>query len=155
MVNPAARPATLLPPPLVYATGLAAGWWIDRWFPLGFGGGALLHGLGWGLVSLGVLLTVWAARTIWRHHTTIHPYKAVSALVSSGPFAFSRNPIYVGDWLVYAGVTLLLHTYWTLALAPAVWWLMRFHVIAREEAHLMAKFGQAYRDYMNRVRRWI
>ena len=155
MANPAIRPATLLPPPLAYATGLAAGWWIDRHFRFGFGGGGILHDLGWGFVGLGVLLTLWAARTIWRHHTTVNPYKAVFALVSTGPYAFSRNPIYLGDWLVYAGVILLLKTYWTLALAPVVWWVMRYHVIAHEEAHLMARFGETYREYTSRVRRWI
>ncbi|HYP67076.1 MAG TPA: isoprenylcysteine carboxylmethyltransferase family protein [Thiobacillaceae bacterium] len=155
MADPAARPATLLPPPLVYATGLAAGWFINRIVPLGFAASPLLNRLGWGLVSAGVLLTMWAALTIWRHRTTINPYKAVSTLVATGPFAFSRNPIYLGDWLVYAGVTLLLETYWTLALAPAVWWVMRYHVIAHEEAHLTARFGQAYRDYTSKVRRWI
>lgn len=155
MANPAIRPATLLPPPLVYATGLAAGWWIDRHFPLGFTAGGGLRGLGWGLVGAGVMLTLWAASTIWRHRTTVNPYKPVSNLVTAGPFAFSRNPIYLGDWLVYTGATLLLNTYWTLVFAPVVWWVMRYHVIAHEEAHLMARFGEAYRDYTNRVRRWI
>ncbi len=155
MVDHAIRPATVLPPPLVYAAGLAGGWWIDRRFPFGFAAEGGLHGLGWALVCAGVLMTLWAAATIWRHRTTVNPYKPVSNLVTAGPFAFSRNPIYLGDWLVYAGVTLLLKTYWTLALAPLVWWMMRYHVIAHEEAHLMAKFGQVYRDYTKRVRRWI
>jgi protein-S-isoprenylcysteine O-methyltransferase Ste14 len=149
------RPATRWPPPLVYAGGLAAGWWADRHHPFGFGGIDALRGVGYALIALGVLLTVWSAITIWRHRTTVNPYKAVSSLVTSGPFAYSRNPIYVGDWLVYAGVTLLLKTYWTLLLAPLVWWVMRHQVIAHEEAHLMAKFGQPYQDYLNRVRRWI
>ena len=155
MANPAIRPATLLPPPLVYATGLAAGWWIDRHFPFGFAAGGGLRGLGWGLVGAGVMMTLWAASTIWRHRTTVNPYKPVSNLVTAGPFALSRNPIYLGDWLVYTGVTLLLNTYWTLVFAPVVWWVMRYQVIAHEEAHLMARFGEAYRDYTNRVRRWI
>ena len=155
MADPAARPATLLPPPLVYAAGLVAGWWINRYIPLGFAGTGMLHSLGWGLVSLWVMLTLWAALTIWRHRTTVNPYKPVSTLVTSGPFGFSRNPIYTGDWLVYAGVTLLLQTYWTVALAPVVWWFMRYHVIAHEEAHLAIRFGEAYRGYCDRVRRWI
>jgi protein-S-isoprenylcysteine O-methyltransferase Ste14 len=155
MTKPVDKPATLILPPLVYAAGLVAGWWINRFFPLGFVHSRILHDLGWALVASGVLVTIWTALTLWRHHTTVNPYKAVSNLVSSGPFAFSRNPIYLGDWLVYAGVTLLLNTFWTLPLAPVVWWVMRYQVIAHEEAHLEARFGQAYLDYMSKVRRWI
>lgn len=153
--DPGKRPATLWPPPLVYAGGLAAGWWADRHYPLGFASNDALRGLAYGLIALGVLLTLWSAITIWHHRTTVNPYKAVSCLVTSGPFAHSRNPIYVGDWLVYAGVALLLKTYWMLLLAPLVWWIMRYQVIAHEEAHLLARFGQPYQDYLDRVRRWI
>jgi protein-S-isoprenylcysteine O-methyltransferase Ste14 len=153
--DPGKRPATLWPPPLVYMAGLVVSWWMDRRYPFGFGASDLSRGLGYALIAMGLMMMIWSALTIWRHRTTINPYKAVSNLVTSGPFAFSRNPIYVGDWLVYAGVTLLLKTYWTLPLAPIVWWVMRYQVIAHEEAHLMVKFGQPYQDYMNRVRRWI
>ena len=155
MSSPLDKPATLILPPLVYALGLVTGWWINRSFPLGFIRSGNLHDMGWALVTSGLLVTIWAALTLWRHHTTVNPYKAVSNLVSSGPFAFSRNPIYLGDWLVYAGVTLLLDTFWTVPLAPVVWWVMRYHVIAHEEAHLKARFGQTYLDYMSKVRRWL
>jgi protein-S-isoprenylcysteine O-methyltransferase Ste14 len=155
MTNTADRPATLILPPLVYAAGLAAGWWINRSFQLTFSQGHVLNVPGWTLISVGALVTIWAALTLWRHRTTVNPYKAASNLVLSGPFAFSRNPIYLGDWLVYAGVTLLLDTFWTLPLVPLVWWVMRYQVIAHEEAHLEAMFGQEYLDYMGKVRRWI
>jgi protein-S-isoprenylcysteine O-methyltransferase Ste14 len=155
MTKPVDRPATIMLPPVVYAVGLGVGWWVDQFFPFGLSNGRIQHSLGWGLVTSGLLVMIWAAFTLWRFHTTVNPYKAVSNLVSSGPFAFSRNPIYSGDWLVYAGITLLLNTFWTLPLAPAVWWVMRNHVIAHEEAHLTAKFGQTYLDYKSRVRRWI
>jgi len=155
MMSPGDKPATLILPPAVYAAGLVAGWLINRSFPLSFTTSHILHDLGWALVTSGVLVTIWAALTLWRHHTTVNPYKAVSHLVSSGPFAISRNPIYLGDWLVYAGVTLLLNTFWTLPLVPIVWWVMRYQVIAHEEAHLKARFGQPYLEYLSKVSRWI
>lgn len=155
MPIPQDKPATLLPPPLVYLAGLAAGWLINQLVPLEFSGGEGMRLAGLALIALGLLLMLWAAATLWRHHTTVNPYKGVAHLVSAGPFAFSRNPIYVGDWLVYAGATLLLKTWWTLPMIPVVWWLMRYHVIAHEETHLLARYGQAYKDYTNRVRRWI
>jgi len=97
----------------------------------------------------------WALAAIWSHHTTVNPYRAATNLVTQGPFALSRNPIYVSDWFVYFGVTLLLGTAWTLLLAPVVWAIMRFGVIRHEEAHLLAKFGDEYQTYCRRVRRWL
>ena len=76
-------------------------------------------------------------------------------MVTGGPFRYSRNPIYVSDWLVYIGVTLLIQTAWPLFFVPVVWALMRYAVIAHEEMHLEAKFGAEYRAYKSRVRRWI
>jgi len=78
-----------------------------------------------------------------------------SALCTSGPFRFSRNPIYLGDWLILVGVSLLLSTFWPLLFAPLIWIMLRFGVIRHEEAHLEAKFGDAYRGYKTRVRRWL
>jgi protein-S-isoprenylcysteine O-methyltransferase Ste14 len=155
MISPKKGPATIVPPPLVYPAGLAAGWGIDRYIPLEFHGGDGLRLLALLLVALGLMLIAWALYTIWQHHTTVNPYKAVTHLVSVGPFAFSRNPIYVGDWLIYAGISLLLKTWWTLPFTPVIWWIMRYHVIAHEEAHLEAQFGDAFGEYRARVRRWI
>lgn len=153
--DPALRPRTLVPPPLVYALALGAAWWLEARWSLGFEAGATGRGLGWSLIGLGLLGFVWALAAIWGRHTTVNPYKAASSLVTGGPFAYSRNPIYVSDWLIYLGVTLLLGTLWALLLAPLVWWVMRHGVIAHEETHLLAKFGDDYRAYQTRVRRWL
>ncbi len=155
MPDPAKRPRTLAPPPLVYVTGLILSWWLEQIFPFGFNVGPLLRGMGWADIGAGGVLMLWAAITIWRHHTTVNPYRGASALVTAGPFAFSRNPIYLADVWVYLGVTLLIGSYWPLVFAPLVWAIMRYGVIAHEEAHLQAKFGAAYSDYCLRVRRWI
>ncbi len=155
MTDPVQRPRTLVPPPLVYAVGLVVSWWLEQRFPLGFGVTPLLHTLGWIGLGLGGALMLWAAFTIWRHHTTVNPYKGASELVTSGPFAFSRNPIYLADVVIYLGVMLLIGSFWPLVFAPLVWVIMRYSVIAHEEAHLRAKFGVSYNGYCARVRRWI
>ncbi len=111
--------------------------------------------LGLGSIVLGLAGFAWALSAIWGNRTTVNPYKAASSLVTSGPFRYSRNPIYVSDWLIYAGVTLLMQSLWPLLLAPLVWGLMRYFVITHEETHLQAKFGDTYRAYAARVRRWI
>jgi protein-S-isoprenylcysteine O-methyltransferase Ste14 len=111
--------------------------------------------LGWFAVGIGLALFTWTLWTFTRHRTTVNPYAGASALCTSGPFRFSRNPIYLGDWFILIGVSLLLHTMWPLVFAPLIWIMLRFGVIRHEEAHLEAKFGDVYRDYTSRVRRWF
>lgn len=152
----AARPRTLLLPPLPYVAALLAGWWIDRRVAaLALPGGATLQLLGIALVACGAALMGWAAWTLHRHRTTINPYRGAAALCVDGPFAWSRNPIYVADWLLLAGAACWLRTAWPLLFAPLIWATIRFGVIRHEEAHLEARFGDAYRDYRGRVRRWL
>ncbi len=155
MRDPLLRPRTLVPPPLVYAIALFAGWWLEQRHPLTLGQTPVADMLGWVLVGIGLVGFVWALAAIWGHRTTVNPYKAATNLVTQGPFARSRNPIYVSDWFVYLGVTLILGTGWPLLLAPLVWWVMRYGVIAHEEAHLLARFGDEYQAYCRQVRRWL
>ncbi len=155
MRDPAIRPRTLIPPPLVYAVALFAAWWLQGRLPLPLDSGGLALPLGWGLIGVGLAGFTWALTAIWGRHTTVNPYKAASNLVTQGPFRHSRNPIYVSDWFVYAGATLLLKTVWPLLLAPLVFLVMRYLVIAHEEQHLEVRFGDEYRDYKTRVRRWL
>jgi protein-S-isoprenylcysteine O-methyltransferase Ste14 len=150
------RPRTRILPPAPYAAALLGGWWLDRnqlAFPLDLD--TATRPLGWLAVGIGLALFVWTLWTLARHHTTVNPYHAASALCTDGPFRFSRNPIYLGDWFILAGVSLLLATLWPLTFAPLIWIMLRFGVIRHEEAHLEAKFGDAYRAYKARVRRWI
>jgi len=152
----AIRPRTLVLPPAPYAAGLIGGWWLDSyWLPLPWNWDVINSSLGWLLVGLGLLLLVSTLVTFWRHHTTVNPYKAASELCTSGPFRISRNPIYLGDWLIFLGVALLMGSWWPLVFAPLIWALLRYGVIRHEEAHLEGKFGDAYREYKSRVRRWI
>ncbi|WP_124949575.1 methyltransferase family protein [Sulfuriferula thiophila] len=149
------RPRTLAPPPLVYAAGLGAGWWLQQVLPLGFTPSLMARQVAWGALVFGLAFMLWAVWTIWRHHTTVNPYKAASTLVTHGPFAYTRNPIYVADMLVYFAIAVLMGTVWPVFFLPLVWVIMRYAVIAHEEAHLTAKFGDTYRDYCARVRRWL
>ena len=156
MRDPAQRPRTLILPPAPYAAALLGGWWLDRhWLALPLDADAVTQPLGWAAVGIGLGLFIWTLRTFARHRTTVNPYSAASALCTDGPFRFSRNPIYLGDWFILVGASLLLATFWPLAFAPLIWVMLRFGVIRHEEVHLEAKFGDAYRAYQSRVRRWF
>lgn len=156
MAMTAHRPRTLILPPAPYAAAMLGGWWLDREvhaLPLDWG--VMTRAPGWLLVGIGLGLFVWTLATFWRHRTTVNPYLAASSLCTGGPFRFSRNPIYVGDWFILVGVSLLLATWWPLLFAPLIWAMLRYGVIRHEEAHLEAKFGDVYRRYKTRVRRWL
>lgn len=156
MNDEAKRPRTLIPPPAPYVAALLGGWWLDRYaMPLAFDDGWASRPLGWVWLAVGLALFGWTLWTFHRHHTTVNPYASATTLCTGGPFRFSRNPIYLGDWFILIGISLLMNTLWPLVFAPLIWITLRFGVIRYEEAHLEAKFGNAYRDYKTRVRRWI
>jgi protein-S-isoprenylcysteine O-methyltransferase Ste14 len=79
----------------------------------------------------------------------------VRALVTSGIHGWSRNPIYVGMSLVYGGIAIAARSPWAFVLALPLAIVMRYFVVAREEAYLERCFGDVYRDYKARVRRWL
>lgn len=110
---------------------------------------------GWALIASGVALMVWAVAVMFARRTTVNPYGCPGHLVDSGPFGLSRNPIYLGDTLVYAGIALLLGSLWPWLLLPALVACMNKGVIEREERLLLELFGETYQAYQARVRRWL
>jgi protein-S-isoprenylcysteine O-methyltransferase Ste14 len=121
-------------------------------------GGMLPVPLKWlGLVPMiaGLLLGGWAARLFRKHETTIKPGHVSNQLLSEGPYRFTRNPIYLGMVLGLIGVALLLGGTTPWLILPVFIWLIARNVIPVEEAMLDERFGQEYRDYRARVRRWI
>ncbi len=145
------------PPPLLYGAGFALGYGAHRLLPIGrwTERGGALAAVGWILLVGGVLLAVTAAYLFRRAGTTPNPTKPTTALVIRGPYRFTRNPMYLGMTALYLGGTVLLGDPWPLALLPVVLILLQRRVIAREEAYLERKFGDEYRTYKMRVRRWL
>ena len=147
----------IAPPPLIFGgallVALITDWLIDgpgvgpdyvlEWLP----GLALTLG-GLALMFIGVV-------QLRRADTNIEPWKPSTTLVTTGLYRFSRNPIYLGMTLAYLGVTLLADSLLALVVLPLVLIFVRFGVIEREERYLEGKFGEAYRAYKGRVRRWI
>jgi protein-S-isoprenylcysteine O-methyltransferase Ste14 len=100
-------------------------------------------------------LDLGAVLAMRRHRTTFLPHRGAAALVTEGPFARSRNPIYVGNVLLTAGLGLMLGNPWLLVGACVLAVALQRLAILREEAHLAAKFGAAWEDYRARVPRWF
>ena len=105
--------------------------------------------------AVSVLLAIWAVSTFGRIGTTANPAGGTTALVSEGPYRFSRNPMYIGLALLTTGAALFFDSLWPLLFLPFVVLVVRAHVVLPEERYLESKFGQSYRDYKARVRRWI
>lgn len=107
------------------------------------------------LLALGLAISFWGIVTFMVARTGFLPGQSSTAVVSSGPYRVSRNPMYVGATMTYVGVALMYNLLWPLLLLPGVIWMMQWAVIAREEEYLERKFGLAYQRYRHRVRRWL
>jgi protein-S-isoprenylcysteine O-methyltransferase Ste14 len=143
------------PPPLIFLAGLALGFGLEALLP-----GASLPGLvrwvlGGVLVVAGVALLASFSTAFNRKGTAMEPWKPTTAIVTTGPYRFTRNPAYLGMALVYIGIALLAEAVWVLAPLPFVLSAIDRGVIAREERYLQRKFGREYLDYKMTVRRWI
>lgn len=150
-------PGVVVPPPLIFAATLGVGIAFDRFvslwmLPLGTiarYGLALLAGI------VGATLVVLALGLFRRANTRPEPWQPSSALVSGGIYRFTRNPMYLGMAFVYAAIALALASISALVLLPPLLLVIRYGVIAREEAYLAAQFGEDYRHYRAKVRRWL
>jgi protein-S-isoprenylcysteine O-methyltransferase Ste14 len=146
------------PPPFIYAAGIAAGWALHRWWhplPITPGGSGVREALGVAGVLAWLGLFVSAAVTFRRARTTLIPNRPASAVVSGGPYRFTRNPMYVSLVALYVGITLLIDTWWPFVFLPLVVVAIDRTVIAREERYLASAFPAEYGAYASRVRRWL
>jgi protein-S-isoprenylcysteine O-methyltransferase Ste14 len=157
--NPAAQRGALvprIPPPAYYAAGFAAGMLLNTAVvPLTIGARPVSAMVGAAGVAAGVALAVTGVVQVVRHHTTIVPHHPVSALITTGVYRISRNPMYTGLAIAYLGGALLAGSWWPLIILPAVLLAVQRVVIIPEERYLASHFGSAYADYRARIRRWL
>ncbi|HYE85047.1 MAG TPA: isoprenylcysteine carboxylmethyltransferase family protein [Vicinamibacterales bacterium] len=145
-------------PPLLFLGGLLGGAVLDRLMPLGVTPPGAVEGyrLAGGLtVAGGVALVAAGIRNFTRAATPIPTSSPTTTLVQTGVHGWTRNPIYLGMFLIYGGVTVATRSPWSLVLALPIAVTMRYGVVAREEAYLDRRFGATYRNYQARVRRWL
>jgi protein-S-isoprenylcysteine O-methyltransferase Ste14 len=156
-IRPAGARVPLVPPPLYYAAAFAGGMLLrGATMPLSIGGGRpATVVLGVAGLGAGIALAVAGLVEVVRHRTTIVPHHPVSTLVCTGAYRISRNPMYTGLTVGYAGATFLVGSWWPLLTLPLAVLAVRRLVIAPEERYLADRFGPAYADYRARVRRWL
>jgi protein-S-isoprenylcysteine O-methyltransferase Ste14 len=145
-------------PPLLFLGALVLGLVADRLLPLPFAlpGGATVRWMIGGLPILaGLALASTGIRNFLRAGTPVPTNEPTRALVTSGIHAWTRNPIYVGMFLLYTGIGIATPSPWMLIMLAPLAITMRYGVVAREERYLEQRFGDAYRDYKARVRRWL
>lgn len=145
------------PPPLIYLLLLVLGIWTGRKLNLpGIGlDESAVTVIGALLAVIGIIVNFAGAGLFHKLRTAIIPFKPATKLVTSGIYGWTRNPMYLGMALIYAGIAILFDSILALALLPLVLAIIQTNVIAREEVYLERRFGDAYRDYKRRVRRWI
>jgi protein-S-isoprenylcysteine O-methyltransferase Ste14 len=142
-------------PPLVMLAHLLAAFLLNWLIPLPLGSPKLLEWAGYILVIIGLGFAVSAVSQFGKMRTTLDPHGSVKAIVTSGPYRFSRNPIYLGFVCTLIGLPLALGNYWGAVLSPLLMALMVQLVIKYEEAYLEEKFKDVYTSYKSRVRRWL
>jgi protein-S-isoprenylcysteine O-methyltransferase Ste14 len=145
-------------PPLLYLACLLLGLALDRALPLPLDlpEAALFRWtVGGGLILIGIAILGAGARNFSRAATPVSSNQLVRALVTTGIHGLSRNPIYIGMLLLYAGIGIAARSPWVLILALPLVIILHFGVVAREETYLEQRFGDAYRAYKARVRRWL
>ena len=113
------------------------------------------HYTGWFLIVVGIAFNIVAWIQFMRTHTTISPFKPANHLQTGGIYAFSRNPMYIGLFLVYIGAAPIWGNWWTLIILPFLFLVMDLYVVRREEKILRRRFGHPYKYYKKSVSRWV
>jgi protein-S-isoprenylcysteine O-methyltransferase Ste14 len=145
-------------PPALFLGAILLGCLLSWIVPLGPGlGSANMRALAAGgmLALVGLALFVVSVREFRRAGTSVVPGEPSTALLESGPYRYTRNPIYISFTIFYFGLAIMLTSAWMLVLLVPVLIVLQRGVVEREEAYLASKFGEAYRKYQSRVPRWL
>jgi protein-S-isoprenylcysteine O-methyltransferase Ste14 len=156
MNDTAATAQVIIRPPLAWALAVIAGLALDWLAPLPFVPADLPAGwLGALVFAFALALAAWAIVTMTRAGSNVPTNRPTTTIVESGPYRFTRNPIYLGMFLGLIGLAIAFDNLWLLLMLVPFALVIRYGVVAREEAYLERTFGDVYRGYRSRVRRWL
>ena len=151
----AKTPGVIAPPPVLYVAALIVALMLHWFWPLAIFRAAHVRWLGIAVVAVGLAVVIRVFHTLRAAGTTVDPRHPTTVIVTTGLFRFSRNPLYVGLTLMYLGLTLAFSTWWGLVLLVPLLLTMHRGVILREERYLDQTFGEPYRKYCSRARRYL
>jgi protein-S-isoprenylcysteine O-methyltransferase Ste14 len=149
------NPGVVALTPLLYAAALAVVIVLSWFWPMPIFAQAVALWAGLVLIAIGVAAAIWGRRTMRAVGTNINPALPATTIVTSGPFRFSRNPLYFALTLLYLGLTLAVNTWWGIVVLVPLLTVMHRGVVLREERYLEEKFGGRYRQYRSKVRRYL
>lgn len=156
MSDPADTASVITRPPVAWALAVLAGLALQRVVSLPFVPASVPVGWVGGMVFvLALALLAWAITAITKAGSNVPTNMPTTTIVQTGPYRFTRNPIYLGMFLGLVGLAIAFDSLWLLGTLVAFALVIRYGVVAREEAYLERKFGDAYRHYRTRVRRWL
>ena len=156
MADTADTAQVIIRPPLAWGLAVAAGLAFNWLLPAPFLPADLPAGwLGATVFIFALALFAWAIVTVTRAGSNVPTNLPTTTIVESGPYRFTRNPIYLGMVLGLIGLGIAFDTLWLLMMLVPFAIVIRYGVVAREEAYLERKFGDVYRGYRSRVRRWL
>lgn len=144
-----------IPPPLLLGIAIALSYLVSLLVPDLHYNDVSFTVLGIILVPAGVALFLWGANTLNRHKTTLHPRRKPTRLVAAGPYGWSRNPIYLGFFLIAVGTALLFANVLAFV-GPLIFFaFINTFIIPFEESMLTKSFGKTYASYKKKTRRWV
>ena len=156
MDNTADTAQVMVRPPLAWGLALIVGLALNWLVPLPFLPANLPAGsLGAAVFVLALALFAWAIFTISRAGSNVPTNRPTTTIVESGPYRLTRNPIYIAMFLGLIGLAIAFDDLWLFMTLVPFALVIRYGVVAREEAYLERKFGDVYRGYRSRVRRWL
>jgi protein-S-isoprenylcysteine O-methyltransferase Ste14 len=156
MTDTADTAQVLIRPPIAWILAVVAGLALNWLMPLPFLPVGMPAGWIGGVVFvIALVLFAWAISTMTRAGSNVPTNLPTTTIVENGPYRFTRNPIYLAMMLGLVGLAVGFDSLWLLAMLVPFAAVIRFGVVAREEAYLDRKFGDVYRHYRSRVRRWV
>jgi protein-S-isoprenylcysteine O-methyltransferase Ste14 len=149
------RPGVAVLPPVLYGGAFVVVLVLHWIWPLKIVRQPIAFWLGLVLLVPSLALAAWGRQTMHGAGTNISPLRPTISLVTSGPYRFTRNPLFVAITLLYLGLTMLLNSWWGMVLLAPVLLILHWGVVRREERYLELKFGDEYAEYRSRVRRYV
>ena len=142
-------------PPAIFMISLAVGLGFDSWWPAAVLPNGLQYGLGAALIGASLILSAFVFRSFHQAATGFDTGRATTKLITTGPFRFSRNPMYLAMLAMFAGIAVALDSLWVLGLTLPLFAVVHYGVVRPKERCLEASFGAAWRDYAASVGRWL